>query len=371
MVSLLRTMNGVLLLVPPAIEQMTQQTKLSAKVFYLTCPYRRPENIRILPIVIAKLELSDVERQVLGTDLMERSHDPALHQRPEAFDGVGVDRTDHVFIAAMMDDAERVFLLERAVAAPFIRTQQADLVRDDFAHERAEGCSVGAVHDTGDDVSLALHGSGDDGFTRAAGSAHAATSARSFVLVLGLAADEGFVHFNNADELAEVLILQGDSDLVAHQPRGFVGTEAHISLNLQGADTLLAGQHQVNNAEPFAQVFVGVLEDRADQHGEAVPLRGAVMALPMERPAVEFVDVLMIAAWAVNTTGPAMIYEVGFAGFLVREHGLELGNGQLVDRTLLALFHGGPARSCSDENKHKAVLYFCQVRDNRLNLEAM
>jgi hypothetical protein len=33
------------------------------------------ENLRVLPVVIAPFELCDVERQILGTDMMEAAHD--------------------------------------------------------------------------------------------------------------------------------------------------------------------------------------------------------------------------------------------------------------------------------------------------------
>jgi hypothetical protein len=47
---------------------------------------RRPEDVRVLPVVVAELELGNVQRQILVTDLVETAHDAALNQRPEAFD---------------------------------------------------------------------------------------------------------------------------------------------------------------------------------------------------------------------------------------------------------------------------------------------
>ena len=54
----------------------------------------------------------------------------------------------------------------------------------------------------------ASHCADDNRFTRSASSAHTAASARSFVLVLGLAADEGFVYLDDADKLTELVLLQ-------------------------------------------------------------------------------------------------------------------------------------------------------------------
>ena len=40
------------------------------------------------------------------------------------------------------------------------------------------------------------------------------------------------------------------------------------ALDLQCTDTLLAGQHHVNDAEPVPQRLIRVLEDRSDQNTE-------------------------------------------------------------------------------------------------------
>src|SRR5438046_3122551 len=114
-------------------------------------------------------------------------------------------------------------------------------------------------------------------------SAEVAATSRAFVLILGLAADPCFVHFDDANQFAELFIAQCSSDLVAHQPSGFVGAETHIAHDLQRADALLAGQHQVNDAEPLAQRLVGVLEDRPDENREPIALWQAILALPVPR----------------------------------------------------------------------------------------
>jgi hypothetical protein len=47
--------------------------------------------------------------------------------------------------------------------------------------------------------------------------------------------------------------------LMAYGPSGFIGTEAHITIKLQGA-TFLANEHQVNDAIPIAKRLIGILE---------------------------------------------------------------------------------------------------------------
>ena len=102
--------------------------------------------------------------------------------------------------------------------------------------------------------------------------------------VLRLAADERLVNLDDTHQLAEVLVRHPGPDAVAHVPGRPVGAEAHHAVYLKGANPLLAGQHQVDDAEPLAQRLIRVLEDRVDQDREpiAVVARSARVAYPVE-----------------------------------------------------------------------------------------
>src|ERR1700731_788149 len=65
--------------------------------------YRDVENVGIMPVIVAELEFRDVERHVFLADLVEAADDPALENRPEAFDGLSVDGSDNVFPRRMID----------------------------------------------------------------------------------------------------------------------------------------------------------------------------------------------------------------------------------------------------------------------------
>src|SRR5712691_8085145 len=186
------------------------------------------------------------------------------------------------------------------------------------------------------DVAFALHGSSHGNLAVSASSPEVTATSWPFVLVLGLAADPCFVHFNDADQLAEFFIAQRSSDLMAHEPRGLVGAEAHIAHDLQCADTLLAGQHQVNDAEPFAQRFVGVLEDRHDENREPIDLWQAILALPVPR-LPKCPNFVMAATRAIHAIGPAIAHQVGAARIFMRKQRLELGDAKLVNPWLLSL----------------------------------
>ena len=150
--------------------------------------------------------------------------------------------------------------------------------------------------------------------------------------VLIFAADIGFIHFHDAAEFVHVLFNKRRADLVAHEPRGFVGTEAHVAHDLQCAHALFAGQHKVNDLKPLPQRLVGVLKDRARNVGEAIARRLATLvALPVQRIALQFGNV-SAAARAFNAFRPAPPDQIGAASVLVREHALEVGGGKLVDR---------------------------------------
>jgi hypothetical protein len=64
--------------------------------------YSRPENVRVLPVVVAELKLIQVERKILLADVVVRPNDAPLEQRPEAFDVVGMDVPANVFVLEVL-----------------------------------------------------------------------------------------------------------------------------------------------------------------------------------------------------------------------------------------------------------------------------
>jgi hypothetical protein len=207
------------------------------------------------------------------------------------------------------------------------------------AHERFEKVAADRIDDAGDDLPLALDRA-DDG--RLARSHAAATGAAALVPmpVLRLAADEGLIDFHDTHELAEIFVGEASADAMAHVPSRFVRTETHETLHLKRANPFLAGQHQVDDAEPLAKVNIRVLENGADENREPITAAGrASVASPMERAGVGL-HLSITAARADDELGPAMFGEVELAGVFVREHPLEIADGHLMDR-LDALFGAG------------------------------
>jgi hypothetical protein len=65
--------------------------------------YGRPEDIWIVPVVVAELELSHIERQIFVANLVERPHHSAFDERPETLSRIRMDRADDIFALGMVN----------------------------------------------------------------------------------------------------------------------------------------------------------------------------------------------------------------------------------------------------------------------------
>jgi hypothetical protein len=63
---------------------------------------RRSEDIRILPVVIAELELGNIQRHIFAAHFVECSDNTALEDRPESFDGLSVDCANNILASRMV-----------------------------------------------------------------------------------------------------------------------------------------------------------------------------------------------------------------------------------------------------------------------------
>jgi hypothetical protein len=278
-----------------------------------TSPYCRFEDIGVLSVVVPELKFRDVEREIFAAHLMEAPDNAALEDAPEAFNRVGVDCADHVFADSMAASPMREVGRQPRVTAVFVGCEQAHLVRNDFADEGLESLFGDFFENAGDDLALALHRSDNGRLT----SRTAAASIAPSMLIDGFPADEGFVHFDDTHELAELLIGQPGADTVAHIPSRFVRAEAEDSIDFQGGDALLAGQHHMNDAEPVAERLIGVLENGAGDMGEPIAVRGAFLALPMPLAGRQIVNRLVSAPGAPDSQGPAVLDQIGAASVLI------------------------------------------------------
>src|SRR5437870_6638918 len=136
----------------------------------------------------------------------------------------------------------------------------------------------------------------------------------------------------------EIAALAAGADTVAHVPSGFVGPEPECAKDLQCADTLLAGKHQMDHAEPIAQRFVRVLEDCIYEYREAIRrLRCAVVALPVKRLRAMFVRLKTAARAAHRAIRPAVANQICLTRVFVWKLPLELGNRHLMNSVVRGL----------------------------------
>jgi hypothetical protein len=88
--------------------------------------YSRAQDVRVVPIVVPKFKLRNVERQIFAADLVISSDDTALGERPEALDRVRVDCADDVLADRVVEG-----LMREAVLEPLITGAAFDFRRDD------------------------------------------------------------------------------------------------------------------------------------------------------------------------------------------------------------------------------------------------
>src|SRR5260370_1541439 len=242
--------------------------------------YRRSENVGIGAVIVAELKFSDVQRQIFAAYLVETAHDAALQERPKAVDCLRVDNAINILLFGVANEAVRKIVLQLPIAGMFVGRDQADFLRNRHANEGVHGFGIGIVGDTGHDVVLAAHCTDDDGLASNSGSGR-------FLIPMPIAvaaAHIGFVNLNDAPKLGFRLNESG-ADFMAHGMRGAVGAEAHHPLDLECADPLLAGQHQVDDLEPLAERLVRVLKDGARDMREAIGSQGsAIVALTGKLP---------------------------------------------------------------------------------------
>src|SRR5206468_3798825 len=91
-----------------------------------------------------------------------------------------------------------------------------------------------------------------------------ATPARPAALadvpVLRLAADEGFINLDNAEQLALGAVAHRHTNAVAHVPGRLVGAGADHPVDLVRRHALFRVVHQERDLEPLDQGILGVLE---------------------------------------------------------------------------------------------------------------
>lgn len=297
----------------------------------LASPNSFHEDVRVQAIIVAELELGNIQREVLLADLVVCANDAAFNQAPEAFDGVGMDRTHDIVSGLMTHGFVRVVFPQAAIGGMFVGVEQGNVSRNNLPHEILESFGAGVFDHASDYVALALDGTDHDALVRAF-----TTNTALFLIpmaVFVVPTDIGFIDFHDTHELAKFLVDQRGADAMAHAPSGAIAARTDHAVDLKSAYAFLAGQHHVDHTEPFAHRVFGVFEDGADSYGEAVGCSrpGTLVALPIKSAGAVLPDFRIATSGANDALGPTVASEIGFASIVGRERCFPLPDCHLMN----------------------------------------
>ena len=93
------------------------------------------EDIGVVAIVVAELELVKVERQIFLAYVVVRADNAALEQGPERINVLSVDLATHVLTLYVADGLMRIGGRQQPISTVFIGRDKRDLFRNSFATE--------------------------------------------------------------------------------------------------------------------------------------------------------------------------------------------------------------------------------------------
>jgi hypothetical protein len=240
-----------------------------------------------------------------------------LQKRPEILDSVSVNILFYVALK-MIDDLVNVAILKVVVAAEFVGMNLRSGF-DHFAHDLFRDVLFAGRNHGSFNFAAALQHSHDYGFAMSA--LHPFVMAEALALRLvhksGLAADEGFVHFNRsavAAEFGNAPSLQSKAETMQNEPRGLLGNADRLS-DLVRTDPVFAVHEHPERGQPFVQFDRGIFEYGAQLYRELLVALFALPALLGRKVVVLF----MATGRAFRAIWPA---EAGYgvnADLLVRE----------------------------------------------------
>lgn len=228
----------------------------------------RFEDIRVVAIVVAKLELGEIERQIVFADVMECADDAALQETPETLDIVGMHFAAHVFVGLMVYRFVRKLAPHLRIARPFIGRDQADLIADGLS-DKAVDCGNGSIlNHFRNNIAFAGDRADDGGPADWATAFDLEALAQWSVGVLS--ADVGFVHFNLTHQLRKIPILHRGTDALRHLPSSPIIAALYLAVNLERANSFFTSGHQVDDPKPRAERIIRILEDRLCDDAEPI-----------------------------------------------------------------------------------------------------
>ena len=183
------------------------------------------------------------------------SGDAALKQRPEVLKAVGVNLPINVFLG-MVNNLMGVLGSQSVVGRQCVGVEgRASL--DMLLNFGLQHATLATGNYLSANLSATFKDAHNSGLVLSASTCDAALLDIQ-VHVASLAADEGFVNFDFSAELAEVLILQGQTNAMEHEPCGLL-SYAEIAGEFTTADSVLAVGEQPQSGEPLIEANGGIL----------------------------------------------------------------------------------------------------------------
>ena len=306
-----------------------RSTKAPASLCASASCYRLAEDVGLIAVVKTKLKFRQVQWEILLGYVVIGSHNPALQECPERIQIRGMDFAAYIFALHVIYGFMREFGTKMLVAYPLIGRDQFNFVTDGLAHKSFKRSCASILDDLADHVTLSADCPDNPDLTTA-NTARPAMPALAGMLILFLPADERFVYFDDSHKLAEVRVVHGSAEPMAHIEGSRIG-RSDLSLNLHGANALLGVEHLPENLEPYAQRVFSVLEDRADKQREAIGIAAPasdIRALPFPRQR-DVIDGFCLVATRTSwlPVRPAMKKQVLAARIVRRKSNQQLSEG--------------------------------------------
>lgn len=238
--------------------------------------------------------------------MVKAAHDAALEEAPERFEIIRMNLAAHILALTVPDRFMRKVLFQESVTRVLVCGYQVNCLADSLTNKCVKRNGVGVLDNLADHVTFAANS--PDHANLAAFLATANMCLVVPMTVLVLAANEGFIHFDDTHQLAKIRIMHRRAEPHAHIPRGLVRAASNLALNLKSANALFGIEHLPENLKPSLKWIFSVLENRSADDTEAVVL--AWLAEPVKRPCVEFIDGGIPTFWtADNAILPTPFHE--------------------------------------------------------------
>lgn len=220
-----------------------------------------------MPLDVSEIQTEgkfvNVSLGVLWADMVKDAVDTALENRPNALNAVGVDRAACEVSGAVVDRGMAVEQTVKASVAGVFVAVDGGTNFDVVEQALLDGSEVRAVQNKRLRVAAALAHSENSGFANGT-TAHVQLFVR--VLVGLFAANESFIHFDDAFELVEVFAASL-AQTVQHEPCRLLG-DADFLRQLHRANSLASGDYEIHGVNPLMERNVAALENRSGANRE-------------------------------------------------------------------------------------------------------